>query len=137
MKYIKTFNEGISNFPQYLKGHIVLWADNLNDENLVKSLAKRHGYEYVEEVHPNGYLIKTPIGEEEKVGKILVDKYPDIFVSGYERFDINFKTTYKKLEKVSDYVNNLLDSFGSYDKDWDDKIDLAIKMLEDLKYLNK
>lgn len=141
MKYLKRFNEElVPRFPTHNKGEVIVYSKDLDYKN-VQVFAKKLGYEVVGEVRDDGYLVKTPIGQEEQAGADFVDNYPEFFYS-HEREDIKDTMIYEELDDIKNDVENLRDSLGSLNKfgksvlldNWNDDIDKIISRLQNAKH---
>ena len=141
MKHLKRFNEElVARFPQHNRGEVIVFAKDL-DYKGAQIFAKKLGYEITGEVRDDGYLVKTPIGEEEQAGADFVDNYPEFFY-GYEREDIKDTMIYDELDDIKGDVEDLRDSLGSLNKfgksllpnDWNDNIDKIITRLQNTKH---
>ena len=140
MKHLKKFNEElVPRFPTHNKGEVIVYSKEL-DYNTAQVIAKKLGYEITGEVS-GGFLVKTPIGEEEQAGSDFVDNYPEFF-GGSEREDIKDTMIYDELDDIKDDVETLRDSVGSLNKfgksmlpnDWNDNIDKIINRLQNAKH---
>ncbi len=141
MKHLKKFNEElVPRFPSYNRGEVIVFSKDL-DYKSAQMFAKKLGYEITGEVRDDGYLVKTPIGEEEQAGADFVDNYPEFFYS-YEREDIKDTMVYDELDDIKSDIEDLRDSLGSLNKfgksllpnDWNDNIDKIITRLQNTKH---
>ena len=99
----KEFNNTIS--PQIEKGKIVIFPHSGDgvDVSFIEIFCQKLGYKYLDEFG-GGFLIETPHGEEDKVGKDFNESYPEFF-QGYERRDLRYLHVNDKIFKISEDVN--------------------------------
>lgn len=135
MKYIKKFNEA-SSIPLYSKGEILVFTKRDLDEKTIEDISKQLGVEYDERysVGNSEFLIKTPIGQENRVGQDFVDNYPEFF-SSFERRDINMEEMFDKIHQTSRRVRDLDEYIGNtlVNPKINSDIDEIIELLKSLK----
>lgn len=144
MKSIKGFEkffESVVAAPQYERGTILIFANGEDhDDDFMKKISQKLGYEYIGRADGGGYIIKTPMGEEENAGKMFTEDYPEFF-SGSERRDLRWEKSEETREELKFDIDNLIDNNFSYtDKrrfinkhEFNSDIDHIIDKLNNLK----
>ena len=80
------------------------------------------------------FLVNTPVGKEDMVGKLFVEDYPEFF-DGYERRDLNLENIFEEVDDIMTMVDGLQDfvKLKSVDEGINSAIDEIIKRLKKLK----